>query len=166
MRFWNAARVFFALWYLFGWTTHLWMVTQRPQDYALFGRTALFPWFRDLWLALVQPNIIAFASLLIVFELSVGILMLSRGRWVKLALVGSITFNLFLIQLGLTTVTSDPWVDFMWNRLPNILFAAAQVPLLFVDYQQSLPEVVRGGGGSIKSKGHLTSDQQGQLDGG
>jgi hypothetical protein len=39
--------------------------------------------------------------LLAAFEMAVGILILSKDRYVKIGLIASVLFNLFLVQLGL-----------------------------------------------------------------
>lgn len=139
---WNAGRIFFALWYLGGSLLHLWLGTTIPQGYAPFGETVLIPLVRDLWHSFLMPNMRVFAYMLAAFELTTGVLLLSKARYFRLGLVASLGFNLFLIQLGLATVTADPGTDFMWNRLPNIVFAIAQLPLFLRDYRQTLPETI------------------------
>ncbi|RPI31902.1 MAG: hypothetical protein EHM70_10310 [Chloroflexota bacterium] len=138
----NIARSFFALWYLLGWVVHLVVVVRGPQFYAPFGDTALIPAFGDFWTAVVMPNITLFAVLLMVFELAVGMLLIGKGRQVKAGLAASLLFNLFLVQLGLTVPASDPVSDFVSNRLPNLVFIALQIPLLFQRFDRSIPEIV------------------------
>ena len=140
----NVARFFFALWYLLGSLVHTTFGLLNRQIYEVFGRTALFSAFRQLWTSVVLPHITLFALLLAAFEVTVGILLLSRGRYVKIGLMASVLFNLFLVQLGL----GYPGIqgsarDFLLNRLPNLLFALLQCPLFLVHFDRSVPELLR-----------------------
>lgn len=138
----NAVRCFVAPWYLLGWASHVYLAITNPQIYRDFGNTARLPLFRDLWQALIMPNIILFALGLAVFELVTGLLIIGKGNQVKTGLVCSILFNLFLVQLGLSGHAADWILDFLMNRLPNLIFVAIQLPLLFSTFEQSLIDVV------------------------
>ncbi|HEY3474451.1 MAG TPA: hypothetical protein VGK56_07550 [Anaerolineales bacterium] len=135
-------RFFIALWYLLGWLSHVYLAIAKPQLYRSFGSTALIPLLRDLWQGFIMPNIVFFAFGLAAFELAVGFLIISKGRQVKIGLVASILFNLFLVQLGLSGQATDWISDFLINRLPNLIFVAIQVPLLFSTFDRTLPEVI------------------------
>jgi hypothetical protein len=91
-----------------------------------------------------MPNITFFALLLAAFEIATGILILSRGRYVKVGLGASVLFNLFLVQLGLG-YSEIPWSgrDFLLNRMPNLVFLLLQLPLFWVYFAESFPEFVR-----------------------
>jgi len=138
----NILRSFVALWYLLGWVSHVYLAFANPEIYRNFCRTALLPGLRDLWQMLIFPNITIFALALAAFELTVGLLMIGKGRKVELALVLSMLFNLFLVVLGLSGQAADEWSDFLMNRLPNLLFVLLQLPLLFVDFEHSIYETV------------------------
>ncbi len=91
-----------------------------------------------------MPNITVFALLLAAFELTTGILLLSKGRYVRTGLAASVLFNLFLVQLGLGfPAIQGSARDFLLNRLPNLLFALLQCPLFWVYFDTSLPEFLR-----------------------
>jgi hypothetical protein len=140
----NVIRIIVAPWYLLGWLSHVYLALVMPEIYRGFGDTALFPGFRDLWRTLVMPEIVFFALVLAAFEVVVGILIIGKGTPVKYGLAASILFNLFLVQLGLAGQTSD-WVsDLLVNRLPNLVFIAIQIPLLFCTFERSLFEVLAG----------------------
>lgn len=47
------------------------------------AETALLPGYLTLWRQLVMPTTTIFALLLAVFEIVVGLLLISRGKWVK-----------------------------------------------------------------------------------
>lgn len=140
----NFLRGFIAIWYLLGWMSHVYLVFTAPQDYQSFGATALIPAYRIFWQNFIMPHITFFALLLVGFEIVVGLLLINKGKWVKIGLVFSLLFNLFLIQMGLATQTQDIWLDFVANRMPNILFMALQIPLFFGEFQKTLWEEVKG----------------------
>lgn len=139
----TAVRIFISLWYLLGWIAHVYMGLFVSTAYNSFGDTALIPAYTTLWKDVVLPNITLFAFLLAVFELSVGSLLISRGKWVKIGLVLSILFNLFLVQMGLGWQVNSALSDFLVNRLPNLVFIAIQLPLLFWGWdERSIPEMI------------------------
>ncbi len=139
----NSLRTFIALWYLLGWTVHviISVIAPQPQLYLNFGATTLFSFSRTLWQTIVVPNIMLFGPLCAAFELTVGILMAGKGVRVKIALVASLVFNAFLLQLGLAMPAEGWAADFLYNRLPVLIFAAVQVPLLWCTFDRTLPEV-------------------------
>jgi len=141
----NFLRGFIAIWYLLGWMTHVYLVFTAPQDYLAFGATALIPAYQTFWQNFIMPHITFFALLLAGFEIVVGLLLINKGKWVKIGLVFSLLFNLFLVQMGLATQTQDLWLDFVANRMPNIIFIALQIPLFFGDFQKTLWEEIKSG---------------------
>ena len=136
-------RLLIATWYLLGWVSHVYLGLNNPEIYRPFGQTALIPAFTSFWYNVVMPQITAFALLLAAFEVEVGILLVSKERWVKIGLALSIAFNLFLIQLGLSYPAPDGLSDFLVNRLPNLIFIVLQVPLFWGQHTTSLPAVIR-----------------------
>jgi hypothetical protein len=136
-------RLLIAPWYLLGWVSHVYLGLNNPEIYRPFGQTTLIPAFTSFWYNVVMPQIIAYALLLAAFEVVVGILLISKERWVKIGLVLSITFNLFLIQLGLSYPAPDGISDFLVNRLPNLIFIVLQIPLFWGQHTTWLPVVIR-----------------------
>jgi hypothetical protein len=139
----NVARTFFALWYLVGWLVHLYLALFSPATYAPLGSAAAISWLATTWQATIMPRIRFFALLLAAFELITGSLLIARGRWVKLGLILSMAFNLFLVVLGLGWSTTSALQDITSNRLPNLAFAVAQLPLLRLSYARSVLQIVR-----------------------
>jgi hypothetical protein len=136
--------VFIALWYLGGSVIHFLCALYHPEIYTRFDQAPLYPLMGRLWDLLVLPHITIFALLLAAFELTVVVLLLSRGRAVTLGITASLLFNLFLVQLGLGyAATPGSLRDFVLNRLPNILFIFAQLPLYWVRYDRNLLDTVR-----------------------
>ena len=143
MRLRTFARSFVALWYLLGWLSHVYLALFAPETYRVFGSTALIPGFTNLWSTLIMPNIRFFALALATFEVLVGALLISQGRWVKAGLGLSLLFNAFLVQLGLGYPASSGLNDFMVNRLPNVVFIGLQLPLLWGRDDESLLGALR-----------------------
>ncbi len=89
--------------------------------------------YRDFTLAFVVGNAALFTALVVGFELAVACLLLARGRWVKLALVGA-----------------AGWLLAMWLFAPPegiVLTAIAQIGAAFgcalmlrLDFQATIPE--------------------------
>ena len=75
-------------------------------DYAGFADPAHFAWVTDAWRAFVGPNQGLYIGLLVVFELTVGVLTISGGRRTQLGLVGVIGFYLALWLFG--------WFETVW----------------------------------------------------
>lgn len=136
----NVARGLFAVGYLVGSMVHVRFAVTNNHVYEAFGKTALIPGFRELWSSVVMPNITFFALLLAVFEMTTGILILSRGKYLRIGLAASVLFNLFLVQLGHASPQAGWKADVVVNRLPNLLFAFLQLPLFWVDFSRSFPE--------------------------
>lgn len=139
----NIIRTFVALWYLLGWVSHVYLGLFSPETYRIFGDTALIPAYTAFWNNFLMPNITVFALLLAVFEITVGSLLISKKKWVKIGLLFSILFSLFLVQMGLGYPVPDPWSHFLVNRLPNLFFIALQVPLLWMTFESNIFEVVK-----------------------
>lgn len=113
--------------------------------YEIFGRTSLLPASRELWASFVMPHITFFALALAGFEMTTGILILRKGRYVKIGLTASLLFNLFLVQLGLGyAVPAWSASDFVQNRLANLLFVVLQLPLFWIEFDKSFFSLVRG----------------------
>jgi hypothetical protein len=62
---------------------------------------------RDTWRSLVVPNHVLFISILVVFELAVGVLVLSGGHRSQYGLLGAIAFHVLLLSFG--------WGFYLWS---------------------------------------------------
>lgn len=139
----NILRLFFALWYLLGWIIHVYLGLRSPEVYTGFNKSVIFSPLQWTWMHVIIPNITFFALLLAAIEITIGLLIISRGNWVKVGVTLSIAFNLFIVLLGLAAPAEDAASDFLRNRLPMLVFAALQLPLLWMHFDRSLLEVVR-----------------------
>lgn len=139
----NFMRGFIAVWYLLGWMVHIYLAISSSQMYSAFGKTSLITGYSNFWQGWIMPRISFFAILLAVFEIVVGLLIISKGKWVKYGLALSTAFNIFLIQMGLGMPAISPVQDFLINRLPNITFLLIQIPLFWGSYENNLIQSIK-----------------------
>jgi hypothetical protein len=90
----------------------------RGDDYAKFAAGSYIPFVRDTWNSVVVPNHEAWISLLVAFELAVGVLALLGGRRSQLAYAAAIAFHVALVSFG--------WGFYLWS----VPMAAALTTLL------------------------------------
>ena len=64
------------------------------ESYVNFTDATFFPWYYDAWKAVAAPNITLIGILLIIFEVSLGLLFIIRRKYLKIALVLGILFCL------------------------------------------------------------------------
>ena len=83
----------------------------RGDDYADFANGAYVPFVRDTWRSVVVPHHDVWISLLIVFELAVGVLALLGGRRTQVAYAAAIVFHIALLSFG--------WGFYLWS-LPMV----------------------------------------------
>lgn len=72
----------------------------RGDDYSGFADGAPVDFVRETWESLVVPHHTVFIGLLIVFEATVGLLVLVRGRVRQLALLLLVAFDVALVSFG------------------------------------------------------------------
>lgn len=93
--------------------------------YAHFADSSPFRFVRDTWQSLVLPNQMLFISLLIIFELTVGVLILSGGRRTQVGLLGLIGFHIGQFAFG---GVLWPWATVMLVALVLLLRAERRQP--------------------------------------
>jgi hypothetical protein len=76
------------------------MAAHSPEMFSAAGASALLPIYRWFFSEVLGRAPLPFVILLILFETSVGLLILSRGRLVRLGLGAACLFLLFLIPVG------------------------------------------------------------------
>lgn len=99
----------------------------NPQAYLDYASGALIPFYGRLALAVVQINPFVFGMLLMVFEISMGLLLLHKQKYVKFGLIGTM---LFVVGISPLSLMQLPWLGLL----------IAQGYLLTKDYEQSLLE--------------------------
>ena len=91
----NIARIIFGIIYLLGAGFNIFIVvTEGWQTYIGFADATFFPWYREAWIAVAAPNITLIVVPLIVFEISLGLLFITRRKYLKIALILGILFCL------------------------------------------------------------------------
>lgn len=128
----NAARLAFGGFYLAMATVNATVILPNAAaSYTDIANNLAWPGFDWLLLHLVVPAAVPFTLLLIAFEVSVAVLMLSKGQRVRLGLLAAIAF-----QIGLAPLMS-------WYELGNVPLVAWALLLLARDYDRSLWDLVR-----------------------
>jgi len=69
-------------------------------DYSGFADPAPFGWVTAAWEAVVPGNHVVLIGLLVLFEATVGVLVLAGGRWTRLGYLGAIAFHALLWLFG------------------------------------------------------------------
>lgn len=93
-------RIATAVLFLFGGATLHITNLIRGDDYSGFADPAHFSWVTTAWEAVVPANPLLWIGLLTIFEIAVGILALTGGRWTQLAYGSVLAFYLALTLFG------------------------------------------------------------------
>ena len=101
-----------------------------PQSYVEYASGALIPFYRNVALAVVRSNPVLFGSVLIIFEIAMGTLLLHKHSSVKIGLIGTMGF---LIGISPLSFTQIPWVG----------LAIAQAYLLTKEFDTSFFESIQ-----------------------
>lgn len=83
-------------------------------DYGTFADAAHLAFVRDTWHFVVAPRQTVFIALLIIYEIAVGVLILSGGRRTEMGLVGAIGMHLGLLLFG--------WIMTIWACVMLVAF--------------------------------------------
>ena len=101
----NAGRIFLGFFFIaMGIGVNLTFVLVSPTFVADYGRAAWFPLYRMLTELIIVPSPVIFGILLIIFEVTMGILLLSEGKWVKFGLIGTMVFIAGLAPIHIAQV--------------------------------------------------------------
>jgi hypothetical protein len=118
----QAARLFVGGFFgVMGLVVHGLVVITNPEGYVRFAEQALLLFYRQIGLLLTEPNPRAFGIVMLILEVTLAALILSRGRWVTVGILGAILFLVSISPLG-------------FDVMPNLLLAAALVYLLTQDF--------------------------------
>jgi len=79
----------------------------NPLSYVVYGQDALISPYRELCINIIALNPVIFGLLLIIYETTIGLLMLHKGIRVKVGMVGAI---LFLISIAPVSLIQIPWL--------------------------------------------------------
>ncbi len=126
----NAARIFMGLFFIvMAVGVHIVLVLTAPATYLEWGSSALLAPYRWLFNTVVAWNPILFGLFAATFEITVALLMLSKGRWAQLGLLAGGLFLIAISPLGFDT-------------LPNALLALGLFFLATKRYDASLWDMV------------------------
>lgn len=127
----NWGRIFLGMFFIvMAIGVHVVLVLTAPAAYLGFGATALLPPYRWLFDTVVAWNPVVFGLLAAAFEITLAVLMLSKGRYVRWGCVVSGLFMLGIMPLG-------------YEVVPNVLLAAALFYLATRWFDASLPDMLR-----------------------
>jgi hypothetical protein len=127
----NAGRTFVGIFFLvMAIGVNIVLVFVDPDSYIGLGAESFVSLYRWVFINLVALAPPQFVLPVAAFEITIGLLMLSKGRYVKWGLIGSIVFLIGITPLGVWT-------------LANPILALAMALLLGKDYDKSFPEMLR-----------------------
>jgi hypothetical protein len=86
----------------------------NPQGYIDYASDALIPIYRDIALTVLELSPVGFGLLLMAFEIAMGLLLLHKGRSVKIGLVGTMVF---LIGIAPLSVLQLPWLGLLVGQV-------------------------------------------------
>lgn len=127
----NAARIGFGGFFLAMAAYNTTMVLPNAAESYRDVAELSWPGFDWLMLHVVAPAGVPFTLALVAFEVGVAVLMLSKGRRVRVGLLAAVAF-----MIGLAPLMS-------WYELANVPLVAWALALLTRDYDRSLPDLVR-----------------------
>jgi hypothetical protein len=126
---------------LMGLVVHGLLVITNPEGYVRFAEQAPLLFYRQIGLFLTEPNPRAFGVVMLILEVTLAALILSRGRWAKVGILGAILFLVGISPLG-------------FDLMPNLLLAAALVYLLTQDFPRDAFTMLRDRRGTPTAVGN------------
>lgn len=106
----QAGRIVFGVFFLvMAWGVNFPIVLTDPGSFVEAGRNAYIPFYRWFFTTVIAWNPTLLASGLIAFETTVGLLTLSRGRWVRLGLGLGALFCFCISWIGVEAVLTWTW---------------------------------------------------------
>ena len=104
-KFANFLRFFFGIFFLAGAVFNTYLTITNPDGYKNGGTTAWPPLLQHFWVNVVATHIVLFLILFILIEIALGLLLLNKGKWVK---IGTICSN-----------CADHWIDGKAYKAPR-----------------------------------------------
>lgn len=103
----------------------------NPEAYIEYASSALIPVYRVLALTIIEFNTLLFGLLLMVFEITMGLLLLQKGKAVKIGLVGTMAF---IIGISPLSILQLPWLGLL---VAQIYLLTKQFDTTFLETVQS-----------------------------
>ncbi len=127
----NAGRIFLAFFFLaMALGVNASFTFGNPQAYIDYASGAMIPLYRTLAVSAVRISPVVFGLLVMAFEISMGILLLSRHGFVKIGLVGTMLFLAGMAPLS-------------WLQVPWLGLIIAEVYLLSKNFDRSLLDMLQ-----------------------
>ncbi len=127
----HAGRIFLGIFFALMAAVHVVIVLTSPGLYAAIATTTWFPPYRWFFGEVVARSPVFFGLLAGAAELAISLLILSKGRAVRMGLLGGLLSQVAIFGIGI-------------ESLGCLLIAAAFVVLLRYDYPHSLWEMIAG----------------------
>jgi hypothetical protein len=131
----NVGRTLLAIAYFVGAAFNLVYTARHPELFEEWVSEPLLPGYRWFFVEVVAQDARFWVPVASAGEVLLGVLLLARGRAVKLGVLLSILFQLLLAPM---------WIG---QTLANLLLAAVQLPLLRRRYTVSIPTLLTRTGG-------------------
>lgn len=113
------ARPFFGFFFIaMGLGVNLSLVIAAPHLFVEIGKNSLLPIYQPLFREVVAAAPAAWGLFIALFEMTMGVMILSSGRWVRLGFIGVACFCTAIIPLS-------------WESVPNVLLVASALYLAF-----------------------------------
>jgi hypothetical protein len=126
----NAGRIFVGLFFLvMAIGVNVVMVFVDPNSYIGLGADSFIPLYRWVFINLIALAPPLFVLPVAAFEITIALMMLSKGRYVKWGLIGGIVFLIGITPLGVWT-------------LANPILAVAMTLLLRKEYDRGFLEML------------------------
>ncbi len=127
----NAGRIFLGFFYLaMAIGINIVTVIANPQSYVEMGKDALIPLYRELFVKVIALNPPLFVLPIAAFQIAMAFLILHKGRYVKIGLIGTMIFVIGVTPLGT--------IQFPWLGL-----VLAQAFLLTKEFDTTFLEILR-----------------------
>lgn len=128
----NAARIFLAFFFLaMALGVNGSFTFGNPQAYLDYANGALIPIYRTITFSLISSiSPFVFGLLLMAFEISMAVLLLSKGRAVKLGLLGTMFFLAGMAPLD-------------WLQLPWLGLIIGEIYLFRQDFERSFLDMIQ-----------------------
>ena len=127
----NAGRIFLGFFYLImAIGVNLINAVNNPLSTVQMGEDSLLPFYRTFFSEVVSVAPALFIILVAVFQITMGLLILSKNNNVKAGLIGTSFFLVCITPFGVIQI---PWLG----------IAAVQLFLLRKNFDKSLPEIIR-----------------------
>lgn len=126
----NAARIFLGFFFL---TMALGVngsfTFGNPQAYLDYANGALIPFYRTVTVSVISVSPFGFGLLVMAFEITMALLLLHKGRAVKLGLLGTMLFLARMTPLD-------------WLQLPWLGLIIGELYLLRLDFERSFLDIL------------------------